>query len=594
MRAAGCWEGWKLYHNTIFVCAIKHLLYGRQHNLSQLFMILIRTLGWTLALLNITIVGGFLPLLTRRRAATCVRSFSEGNGGRDRPKACLVGTSHHDENFSWFRYLLEQKGFEFEIAEEDVSLCYRYKFQKASGMLQLVATPEPVEADLSRDIPRWIPLVKDEENVLVANGWSFLDPDENEPLSSFDIDAANIEGTYRPKWGISNSDSFQISSLGFHRTPVSYGQVLDQASSIIRDDITRAALLEGATDPPYRKLTHNGFGFSGSAGQADIPRGIFVGAIGGLPLFSSFDLSPSTGSSGWLSFVRPLAEDHVCLIYPAPDAADKRIEVICAKTKCHLGHFFGRSEGYCINASALNFISERETKAISSKEPIAHPFSWRLTDSRDLVAVKQLRNVLDSLIPTEKIVLGAGCFWHVEAALRRLPGVVSTKVGYAGGKTANPNYEELCYQDTGHAEVVLVEFDASIIEPRVLIDCFLAIHDPTKVRAHGKHALYSGQYRSCIFLPNLKLAEVVQRALMDCQAQLNRELSTELQIKSDDLNEWFWEAEERHQLHEQRRPNNSNSITTLAVTDWLEHFGRRSQSIYGSAETLNRSGLYSC
>jgi peptide-methionine (S)-S-oxide reductase len=87
-----------------------------------------------------------------------------------------------------------------------------------------------------------------------------------------------------------------------------------------------------------------------------------------------------------------------------------------------------------------------------------------------------------------EIILGAGCFRHVESSLRRLPGVIETKTRHAVGNTSRPTYNDVCKGKTGHTEVVKVSFDPAVCDPRKLIDCWLAMHDTTTVRAHGKRA----------------------------------------------------------------------------------------------------------
>jgi peptide-methionine (S)-S-oxide reductase len=310
---------------------------------------------------------------------------------------------------------------------------------------------------------------------------------------------------------------------------------------------------------------------------------------------------PSTASSGWLSFARPIGRDHVRHVDPDPTSLDQRIEVICAKSGCHLGHYFG-SDGYCINASCLNFLlatnklSDPIDKDPERQVPIS-PISYRsLEQSTDATtpSVRLLRQVLQRHeLPLETIVLGAGCFWHVEFALRRLPGVVETTAGYAGSDDASPpTYQQVCQGDTGHAEVVRVDFDPNILHPRILLDCYLALHDPTKVRAHGKHAAGTGQYRSCIFLPTDSLLQQhVQEALESCQKQLNKELSTEVRAMPCSVSEFFFPAEERHQRHDERRQEGVCSpeelLSTLAPPDWIALYGRRSDSVLGSARTLD-------
>ena len=97
----------------------------------------------------------------------------------------------------------------------------------------------------------------------------------------------------------------------------------------------------------------------------------------------------------------------------------------------------------------------------------------------------------------ERATFGAGCFWGVEALYRQTPGVLSTSVGYAGGKTENPTYDDVCNGDTDHAEVVHVEFDPEEVSFAKLVDIFFENHNPTTLNRQGPD--FGSQYRSVVF-----------------------------------------------------------------------------------------------
>lgn len=113
--------------------------------------------------------------------------------------------------------------------------------------------------------------------------------------------------------------------------------------------------------------------------------------------------------------------------------------------------------------------------------------------------------------------LGGGCFWCLEAAFGELEGVIGVTSGYCGGQVENPSYEAVCRGDTGHAEVVQVRFDPSLISYRELLTAFFAIHDPTTLNRQGNDA--GTQYRSVIFYHT----EEQKAAAQEMIARLSRE-----------------------------------------------------------------------
>ena len=111
---------------------------------------------------------------------------------------------------------------------------------------------------------------------------------------------------------------------------------------------------------------------------------------------------------------------------------------------------------------------------------------------------------------TEHAVFGAGCFWGVEEAFRTLPGVRQTEVGYAGGEVENPTYKQVCSGDTGHAEVVHIEFDSEQVSYTELLDVFWQCHNPTQMNRQGPDIGY--QYRSVIFVMNERQMELAEQS----------------------------------------------------------------------------------
>ena len=147
---------------------------------------------------------------------------------------------------------------------------------------------------------------------------------------------------------------------------------------------------------------------------------------------------------------------------------------------------------------------------------------------------------------TEKATFGAGCFWGVEAAFRAIPGVTETTVGYAGGTTERPTYQEVCTDTTGHAEVVQVEFDPARVSYDDLIEVFWDNHDPTTRNRQGPDV--GTQYRSAIFAHGAEQEEAARRSLERAQGRFRRPIVTQIEPAPP-----FWPAEDYHQRYLEKR-----------------------------------------
>src|ERR1700730_6386359 len=149
---------------------------------------------------------------------------------------------------------------------------------------------------------------------------------------------------------------------------------------------------------------------------------------------------------------------------------------------------------------------------------------------------------------TENATFGAGCFWGIEAAFRRVPGVLDAAVGYIGGHTANPTYKDVCSDETGHAEVVQVTFDPAKVSYEQLLDVFWQAHDPTQVNRQGPD--FGTQYRSAIFFhsPEQEATAKKSREALDAGGKFKRPIATEITPAAT-----FYRAEEYHQKYLQKR-----------------------------------------
>ncbi len=147
-----------------------------------------------------------------------------------------------------------------------------------------------------------------------------------------------------------------------------------------------------------------------------------------------------------------------------------------------------------------------------------------------------------------KATFGAGCFWGVEEAFRRQKGVVSTAVGYAGGRTKNPTYEDVCGHGTGHAEVVQVEYDPALISYEKLLEIFWTGHNPTTLNRQGPDV--GDQYRSVIFFhgPEQEKAARASKAALEKSKRWKDPVVTEILPAPV-----FYRAEDYHQQYLSKR-----------------------------------------
>jgi len=149
---------------------------------------------------------------------------------------------------------------------------------------------------------------------------------------------------------------------------------------------------------------------------------------------------------------------------------------------------------------------------------------------------------------TEQAVLGGGCFWCLEAAFEVVPGVVDVQSGYAGGIRDNPSYEEVSSGETGHAEVVSIEYDPTRVSYATLLELYFRIHDPTSLNRQGADS--GTQYRSIILYTTEEQKRVAEEAIKALQPKLSKPIVTEVQPLVR-----FWLAEEYHQDFFKKNPN---------------------------------------
>lgn len=172
----------------------------------------------------------------------------------------------------------------------------------------------------------------------------------------------------------------------------------------------------------------------------------------------------------------------------------------------------------------------------------------------------------------ETATLAGGCFWCTEAIFRRLKGVSSVLPGYIGGTVENPNYEQVCTGDTGHAEAIQLEFDPEILPYEKVLDVFWHTHDPTTLNQQGHD--YGTQYRSAVFYHSPEQQKTAQelKAKLDASGEFGNPIVTEIVPAST-----FYVAEDYHKEYFER--NQNAPYCSIVINPKLEKL----MSQYGSA-----------
>jgi peptide methionine sulfoxide reductase msrA/msrB len=313
---------------------------------------------------------------------------------------------------------------------------------------------------------------------------------------------------------------------------------LKQKLSALEYEVTQ----NDATEPPFR----NRFWDNHEAG-------LYVDITTGEPLFASVDKFDS--GTGWPSFVRPVEAGRVVERSDGSHGM-RRVEVRSKAGDAHLGHVFEDGPNptglrYCINSASLRFvpIARLEAEGYGAYRELFARGGKHAADGANSCVVGGDKKA-GCATNLETVVLAGGCFWGMEEILRGIPGVLETEVGYAGGRTKNPTYDDVKTGETGHAESVRVVFDPKKLSLADLLEkYFFRMHDPTTKHRQGNDV--GSQYRSAIFVTSpeqRKIAEEVKRRV-DKSGKWDSPVVTEIVEAGP-----FTPAEGYHQDYLQKNP----------------------------------------
>jgi peptide methionine sulfoxide reductase msrA/msrB len=301
-----------------------------------------------------------------------------------------------------------------------------------------------------------------------------------------------------------------------------------------------------ATEPPFQNRYWNNH-----------EAGLYVDSVSGEPLFSSTDKFDS--GTGWPSFTKPVDPKRV-LSHSDSTLGMRRTEVRSRDADSHLGHVFEDGPAptglrYCINSASLRFIPVDKLEAEGYGEYLPAFGKAAATSAPSNATDNSCARPAPGEAPgcettLETAVLAGGCFWGMEEILRKVPGVLETEVGYTGGTSASPTYEDVRTGRTGHAESIRVTFDPKQLSYADLLEhWFFRMHDPTTANRQGNDV--GTQYRSAIFYTSdeqRKVAEEV-RARVNASGKWKRPIVTEI-VKEGA----FTPAEDYHQDYLEKHP----------------------------------------